>query len=153
MANRWGNNGNSDRFFFFSWAPKSLWTLTLAIKLNAPWKKNHEKPRQRIKKERCHFSDKVLYSQSSGFSSSHVWMWELDHKEGRVLKNWCFQTVVPEKALESSLDHKGIKLVNPKGNWLWIFIGRTNAEDEASIIWSADQKRQLIGIDPDAGKD
>ena len=85
------------------------------IKTLAPWKKSNDKPRQHIKKQRHYFADKGPYSQSYGFSSSHVWMWELDHKEGRVPKNWCFQTVVLEKTLESPLDIK-IKLVNPKGN-------------------------------------
>ena len=70
----------------------------------AAWKKSYDKPRQRIKKKRCHFANKGLYSQSYGFSSGHVWMWELDHKEGWVLKNWCFQIVVLEKTLECPLD-------------------------------------------------
>ena len=73
------------------------------------------------------------YSQSYGFSSSQVWMWELDHKEGRALKNWCFWTVVLEKTLESPLDYKKIKPVDPKGNQPWIFIRRTDAEVEAPI--------------------
>ena len=92
-----------------------------------------------------HFADKGLYNQSYGFSSSHVWMWELDHKEGWVLKNWCFQTVVLEKTFESPVDCKEIKPVNPKGNQPWIFIGRTNAEAEAPILWPPDVKRWLIG--------
>ena len=86
----------------------------------------------------------------SGFSSSQVWMWELDRKEGWTLKNWCFQTVVLEKTLESPLDRKEIKPVNPKGNQPWIVIGRTDAE--ALILWPPDAKSQLIGKDPaDAG--
>ena len=85
------------------------------------------------------------------FSSSHVWMWELDHKEGWVLKNWCFQTVVLEKSLESPLESKEIKPVNPKGNQPWIFIGRIDAE--APILWPSDAKCQVIGKAPDAGKD
>ena len=79
-------------------------------------------------------------SQSYGFSSSHVWMWELDHKEGRVLKNWCFWTVVLEKTLESPLFCKQMKPVNPKGNQSWIFIGRTGAEGETPILWPPDAK-------------
>ena len=75
----------------------------------APWKKSYDQPRQHIKKQRHYFADKGLYSQSYGFSSSHIWMWELDHKESRVLRKWCFQTVVLEKTLESSLDCKEIK--------------------------------------------
>ena len=73
-------------------------------------------------------------SQSYGFSSSHVWMWEFDHKESWVLKNWCFWTVVLEKTLESPLDCKEIQPVNPKGNQSWIFIGKTDAEAEAPIF-------------------
>ena len=79
------------------------------------------------------------------------WMWELDHKEGWVLKSWCFRAVVLEKTLESPLDCKEIKPVNPKGNQHWMFIGRTDAE--VPILWSHDAKSRLIGKDPDAGKD
>ena len=82
----------------------------------APWKKSYGKPRQHIKKQRHHFADKGPYSQSYGFSSSHVWMWELDYKEGLALKNWCFWTVVLEETLESPLDSKEIKPINPNGN-------------------------------------
>ena len=94
---------------------------------------------------------KAMYSQSYGFSSSHVWMWELDHKEGWVPKNWCFWTVVLEKTLESPLDCREIKPVNPKGNQPWIFIQSTDAE--ALILWPPDVKSQLTGKDPDAGRD
>ena len=94
----------------------------------APWKESYDQPRQHIKKQRHYFADKGLYSQSYGFSSSHLWMWELDHKEAWMPKNWCFWTVVLEKTLESPLDYKEIKPVNPKGN-------------------------QLIGKDPNARKD
>ena len=94
-----------------------------------------------------------MFSQSYGFSSSHVWMWELDHKEGWVLKNGCFWTVVLEKTLESPLDCKEIKPVNPKVNQLWIFIGRADAEAETPILWSPNEKNWLIRKDPDAGKD
>ena len=105
-----------------------------------------------LKKQRHHFADKGSYSQSFGFSSSHVWMWELDHKEAWMLKNWCFQTVVLDKTLESPLDSKEIKPVNPTGNQPWIFIGRTDAEAEAPILWPPNMKRWLMGKDPDAGK-
>ena len=115
----------------------------------APWKKSYDKPRQRI----VDFADKGLYSQSYGLSSSHVQMWELDHKEGWALKNWCFQTVVLEKTIESPLDSKEIKAVNPKGNQSWIFIGKTDAEAKAPILWPPDVKNWLVGKDPDAGKD
>ena len=93
------------------------------------------------------------YSQSCGFSNSHVGMWELDHKEGWAPKNWCFWTVMLEKTLESPLDSKDIKPVNPKGNQAWIFVGRTDAEAEAPILCPPDAKSWLIGKDPDAGKD
>ena len=84
---------------------------------------------------------------------SHVWMWELDHKECRVAKNWCFWTVVLEKTLESAYDCEEIKLVNLKANQPWIFIGRTDAEAEAQILWPPAVKSWLIGKDPDARKD
>ena len=96
---------------------------------------------------------KVCLGQSYGFSSSQVWMWELNHKEGWGLKNWCFWTMVLEKTLESPLDSKEIKPVNNKGNQSWIFTGRTDVEAEAPILWPPDVKSQLIGKDPDAGKD
>ena len=99
------------------------------------------------------FANKGLDSQSYGFSSSHVQMWELDHKEGWVPKNWCFLSVVLKKTLESPLDSKEIKPVNPKGNQPWIFTGRTDAEPKAPILWPPDLKSWLTGKDPDAGKD
>ena len=114
MANRCGN---SDRFYFGG-APKSLQMMTAAMKLKTltPWKKGYDQPRQHIKKQSHHFSSKGPSSQSYGFSSSHVWMWELDYKESWAPKNWCFWTVVLEKTLESPLDCKAIQPVNPKGN-------------------------------------
>ena len=99
------------------------------------------------------FANKGLYGQSYGFSSSHVWMWELDHKEGWAPKNWRFRTMVLEKTLESPLDFKEIKPAHPKGNQSWTFIGRTDAEAETPILWPPDAKSQLIRKDPDAGKD
>ena len=102
------------------------------------------------KKERHHFANKGLYSQSYGFSNTHVQMWELHHKEGWVTKNRCLQTVVLEETLESPLDCKEIQPVHPKGNQSWIFTGRTNAE--VSILWPPDVKSWLTGKDPDAGK-
>ena len=92
----------------------------------------------------------LTYSQSYGFSSSHVRMWELDHW---ALRNWCLQTVVLEKTLESPLDSKETKPVNPKGNQPWIFTGRTDAKAEAPILWPPDAKSQRTGKYPDAGKD
>ena len=94
-----------------------------------PWKKNYDKPRHSIKKQRDYFArDITLSSQSFVFSSSHVWMWELDHKESCAAKNWCFWTVMLEKTLESPLDCKEIQPVHSKGNQSWLFIGRTDAE-------------------------
>ena len=100
-----------------------------------------------------HFADKDLYSQNSGFSCGHVWMCKLDHKIGWVSKNWCFWIVVLEKTLESPLVCKDIKQVKPKGNQPWMFIGRTDAEAEAPILWPPDAKSQLFEKDPDIGKD
>ena len=98
--------------------------------------------------------DKGLSSQSYGFSSSHILIWELNYKENWAPKNWCFWTVVLEKTLESPLDCKEIKAVNPKGNQSWIFIGRTDAEaEEAPILWPPDAKSWLTGKNLDPGKD
>ena len=104
-----------------------------------------------LKKQRYHFTDKGLHSQICVFSSSHVWMWELDHKEGWAPRNWCFWAVVLEKTLETPLDCKEIQTVNSKRNQSWISIGRTDAE--ALILWPADVKSWLVRKDPDAGKD
>ena len=108
-------------------------------------------PRQCIKKQRHHFADEGLYSQCYNFSSSHLQMWELDHKEGWMPKNWCFWTVVLEKTFESPLDSKEIKPINPKGNQPWI--GRTNVEAEAPILWPTDAKSPFTGKDSHAGQD
>ena len=118
----------------------------------APWKKSYDQPRQHIKKQKHYFANKGLLSQSYGFSSSHIWMWELNYKESWALKNWCFWTVVLRR-LESSLDCKEIKSVDPKGNQSWIFIGRTDTEAETPILWPSDAKNWLLGKDLDAGKD
>ena len=105
-----------------------------------------------ILRSRDIFTHKSLYSQSYGFSSSQLWVWKLDHKEGWALKNWCFCTVFLEKTLVTPLDSKEIKPVNPKGNQRWIFTGRTDAGAEATILWPPDAKNWLIGKDPDPGK-
>ena len=135
--------------------PKSLQLVTAAMKLKdtAPWKKSYNKPRQHFKKQRHYFANKGLSSQSYGFSSSHVWMWELDRKGSCALKNRCFWTVLLGKTLESPLHCKEIKPVNPKGDQSLIFIGRTDAKAETPILWAPDAKNWLIGKDPDAGKD
>ena len=106
---------------------------------------------EHIEKQRYYFANKVLSSQSYDFSSSHVWMWELDYKESWEPKNWCFWTVVLEKTLESPLNFKEIKLLNRKGNQSWIFTGRTDAE--APILWPPVANNWVTGKDPDAGKD
>ena len=106
-----------------------------------------------IKKQRHYFANKGLSSQGYGFSSSHVWMWELNCEEGWAPKNWCFWTGVLEKTLESPLDCKEIQPVHPKGDQSWIFIGRTDVEAETPILWPPDVKSWLIWKDPDAGKD
>ena len=106
-----------------------------------------------ILKSRDITANKGLSCHRYGFSSSHVWMWELDHKESWVLKNWCFWTVVLEKTLENPLDCKVVQPVHPKGNQSWIFSGRTDAEAEIPIVWPPDVKNWLIWKDPDAGKD
>ena len=115
--------------------------------------KSYDQPRQHIKKQRHYFANKGPSSQRYDFSSSHVWLWELDYKECWVLKNWCFWTMVLVNTLESPWDSKEIKPVHPKGNQSWIFIGRTDAEAEALILWPPDAKNWLIGKDPDSGKD
>ena len=119
----------------------------------ASWKKSYYQPRQHIQNQRYYFASKGPSNQSYGFSSSHVWMWELDYKESWVLKNWCFWTVVLEKSLESPLDCKEIQPVHPKRSQSWIFIGKTDAEAETPILCSPDAKNRLIRKDPDAGKD
>ena len=123
------------------------------VKVTQSWKKSYDQPRQHIKKQRHCFTNKGPFSQSCGFSSSHIWMWELDYKESWVPKNWCFWTVVLKKTLESPLHCKEIQPVHPKGNQSWIFIGRTVAEAETPILWPPDVKNWLTGKDPDAGKD
>ena len=118
-----------------------------------PWKESYYQPRQHIKEQRHYFADKGPSSQGYGFSSGHVWMWQLDYKESRALKNWCFWTVVLEKTLESPLDCKEIQPVHPKGDQSWVFIGGSDVEAETPILWPPDAKSWLIWKDPDAGKD
>ena len=149
-----GKQRNSERLYFLGLQNHCRWWLQpLNQKTLAPWKKSYEQPRQRIQKQRHYFANKGPSSQGYGFSSSHVWMWELDHKESWALKNWCFWTVVLVKTHESPLYCKEIQPVHPKGNQSWIFIGRTDAEAEAPVFWPPDVKNWLTGKDPDAGKD
>ena len=118
-----------------------------------PWKESYDQLREHIKKQRHYFANKGLSSQGYGFSSCHVWMWELDCEESWALKNWCFWTVVLEKTLESPLGCKEIQQVHPIGNQSWVFIGRTDAEAETPVLWPPDGKSWLIGKYPHAGRD
>ena len=152
MANRWGSNGNSDRLYFLGLQNHCRWWLQHEIKrrlllgrkamsnLDSIWKSPTK-------------ANKGPSSQSYVFSSSHVWMWELDYKESWALKNWCFWTVVLEKTLESPLNCQEIQPVHPKGDQSRIPIGRTDVEAETPILWPPDSKSWLIWKDPDAGKD
>ena len=118
-----------------------------------PWVESYDQPRQHIKKPRHYFANKGSSSQGYGFSTSHVWMWELDYKEIWAPNNWCVWTVVFQKTVESPLDCKEIQLVHPKGYWSWVFIGRTTVEAETPIVWPPDAKNWLIWKDPGARKD
>ena len=118
-----------------------------------PCKESYDKPQQHIKKQKHHFADKGLYSQSYGFSSSYAWMWELDHKKDWMLKNWCFQTMVLEKTLESPLDSKAIeqsilKEISPEYSLEELML-----KLKLQYFGHLDVKSWLIGKDPDAGKD
>ena len=148
MGNKWANSGNSVRLSF------------LGSTITADGDCSHEiKRRLLLGRIAMTNLDSILKSRDITlltkvcFSSSHVWMWELGHKESWPLKNWCFWTVMLEKTFESPLDCKEIKPVNPKGNQSWIFIGRTDAKAEAPILWPPAVRNRLIGKDPDAGKD
>ena len=101
----------------------------------APWKKRYDQPRKHIKKQRHSFANKGPSSQGYGFSSSHVWMWELDHREDCLPKNWCFWIMVLEKTLESPLACREIQPVHPKGDQSWVFIGGADVEAETPILW------------------
>ena len=154
MANRWGNNGNSGWLYFSGLQNHCRWWLQpWNEKMLIPWKESYDQPKQHNKKLRHYFANKGPSRQSYGFSSSHVWMWEVYYKENWLPRNWCFWTVVLEKTLESPLDCKESQPVNPKGNQSWIFFGRTDVEAGTPILWPTDEKNQLIGKDHVAGKD
>jgi len=137
-------SGSSDKYFFLGLQNHfRRWLQLWDENTLAPWKESSDKHRWHTKKQRHHFADKGLPGESSGFSSNYVQMWELDHKEGWVPKNWRFWTVVLEKTLESPLDCKETKPVNPKGKQPWIFIGWTDVE--APILWPPDAKSWIIG--------
>ena len=140
----------------FSGAPKSLLKVTVSVKLKDTLllgRKAMINLGSILKSKRHYFANKGPSSQSFGFSSSHVRMWELGSKESWAPKNWGFWTVVLEKTLESPLDCKEIQPVYTKGNQSWIFVGRTDAEVETPILWPHNAKRWLTGKDPDAGED
>ena len=143
----WGNSGNCGWLFFFELQNHCRWWLQpWHKKMYTPWKESYDQPRQHIKKQRHYFANKGLSSQGYGFSSSHVWMWDLDCKESWALKNWCFWTVVLEKTLESPLDCKEIQPVHPKRDQSWIFTGRTDAEAETPVLWPPNAKNRLIWL-------
>ena len=154
MANRRGKSENSDRLYFLGLQNLcGLWLQPWNLKRSTPWKKSYDKPGHCIiKKQRHHFADKSPSSQSYGFSSSHVWMWELDYKEGWALKNWRFWTVVLEKMLGSSLDCKEIHPVHSEDQSC-VFFGRNDAKAENPVLWPRHVKSWLIGKDSDAGRD
>ena len=131
--------------FWKRWEYQTTWPLNK--KTLTPWKESYDQPRQHIKKQRHYFANKGPSSQGYGFSSGHVWMWELDNKESWAQKNWCFWTVVLEKASESPLDCKEIQPVHPEGNQSWMFIGRTDVEAETPVLSPPDVENCLIWKD------
>ena len=140
----------------FCWAPESLQMVIAAMKLKktlTPWKESYDQPREHIEKQRHSFANKGPSSQGYGFSSSHVWMWELDCDEGWAPKNWCCWTVGLEKTLETPLDCKEIQPVHSEGDQPWDFFGRTGAKVFTPVLWPPHAKGWLIGKDSDAGKD
>ena len=118
-----------------------------------PWKESYDQSRLHIEKQRQYFANKGPSSQGYGFSSGHVWMWELDCEESWALKNWCFWTVVLAKTLESPLECKEIQPVHSKGDQPWVFFERNDAKAETPILWPPHVKSWLIGKDSDAGRD
>ena len=114
---------------------------------------SYDQTTEHVRKQRHYFANKSPFSQGYGFSSGHVWIWELDYKESWMPKNWCFWTVVLEKTLDSALDGKEIQPVHPKGNHSWVFMGRTDVEAEIPLLLPPDAQSWLIWKDPDAGED
>ena len=127
---------------------QKLWACSLYAAYN--FLQSYDQPRQHIKNQRHYFANKGLSCQCYGFSCSHVSMWELDYKESWAMKNWCFWTVVLEKTLESPLDCKEIKPVNPKGNQSWMFIGRTDAKVKLQyfghLMWKANSLEKTLTL-------
>ena len=154
MANRRGKFGSSDRLPLFGLQNHCGWWLQpWNHKIFASWQESDDKPRQHVEKQRHYPAEKGPYSQGYGLTSGHIQLWVLDHKKGRMPKNWCLQTMVLEKTPESPLDSKEIKPVNLKGDQPWIFTGKTDAKAEALVFWSTDVHRWLTGKVPSAGKD
>ena len=137
MANRWGNHGNSERLYFLGLQNHCKWWLQpWNLKMLAPWKKSYDQSRQHMEKQRPYFTDKGPSSQSYGFSSGHVWMWNLDYKEGWAPKNWCFWKVMLEKTLESPLNCKEIQPVHSAGTKPWDFFGKVKVKVKSlSGVW------------------
>ena len=146
-------SGNSDRLFLGLQNHWRWWLQSWNWKILVPWEETCNKSTQSIKRQRNHFANKGPYSQSHVFSSSHVRMSELDHKEGWSPKNWCLWIVVLKKTLESPLDCKEIQPVHPKGDQPWVLIGSTDVEAETPILWPPHAKSWLIRKVPDAGRD
>ena len=117
------------------------------------WKESYDQPRWHIQRQRHYFANKGPSSQGYSFSSSHVWMWELDCEESWALNNWCFWTVVLEKTLESPLDCKEIHPVHSEGDQPWDLFGGNDAEAETPVLWPPHAKSWFIGKDSDAGRD
>ena len=140
MANIWGNNGNSDILYFLGLQNHCRWWLHCEIKRRLLLGRKAMTNLDSILKSRDYFANKGPFSQSYGFYSHHVWMWELDYKESWEPKNWCFWTVVLEKTLESPLDCKEIQPVHPKGDQSWVFIGRSDVEADTPLLWPPDAK-------------
>ena len=153
MGNRLGNSVNSVRLYFSGLQNHCRDDCSHEITRHLLLRRKVMTKLDSILKSRHYFANKGVPSQSYGFPSSHVWVWELDYKESWVLKNWCFWSVVLEKTLESPLDCKEIQPVHPKGNQSWIFTGRTDAEAETLILWPPAVKNWLIWKDHDAGRD
>ena len=153
MANRWGKNGNSERLYLAGLENHCRWWLqSWNEKMLAPWKKAVPNLDSILKSRDITLPTEV-HLVKAVFSSGHVWMWELYHKESWAPKNWCFWTVVLKKTRASPLDNKEIQPVHPKGNQSWVFIGRADVEAETPILWPPDVKSWLTWKDPDAGKD
>ena len=152
MKNRWGNNGNSDRLYFWGlqnhcrWWPQPWNWKTLLLGRKAMTNRDSI-----LKNRDITLPTEVPIVIAMVFPVV-IWMWVLDRKESWAPKNWCFWTVVLEKSFERPLDFKVVQPVHPKGNQSWIFIGRTDAEVETPILWPPDAKNWLFGKDPDSRK-